>query len=94
MEKQIRHMSDADALEFLRNEDSRVAIAVFLLPLKDGDKTGYVASVAIDKTLDAEAMAATLNGLMRCLAARKDSEEVMEMLVAALDDDEEDQLWS
>lgn len=91
MEKQIRHMSVADALEFLRNEDSRVAIAVFLLPVEDGDKTGYVASVAIDKSLDAEAMAATLNGLMRCLANRKDFGQVMDMAMAAID---EDGLWS
>lgn len=92
MEKQIRHMSDADALEFIRNEDSRVAIAVFLLPVEDGDKTGYVASVAIDKTLDAETMAATLNGLMRCLADMEDFGQVLDMAMAAAID--EDGLWS
>lgn len=92
MENKIRHMSDADALEFLRNEDSHVAIAVFLLPVEDGDKTRYVASVAIDKTLDAEAMAATFDGLMRCLAEREDFGQVMDMAMDFTID--EDGLWS
>lgn len=94
MEKKSGRMSEEEALAFLQNNDSNVAIAVVLLPLKDGDKTGYAATVAIDKNLDTTAMAASVSAILKVLAAGKDSEEVMEMLVAALDDDEEDQLWS
>lgn len=94
MKKQPRRMSELEAMEFLKNNDSHVAIVVVLLPVEDGDKNGYAATVAIDKDLDTTAMAAGVTGLLSGLAARKDSRQVMEMVMAALDDDEEAQSWS